>query len=247
MSTPIVSPPPPTAPPWVRRLATQRPDIVLMAPYLVYLLLLGVRDLLPYEWRPAAAVLRGVGGLYVVWLFRRYLPPLGRPHWVIAVGGGLFAAWGWVALQHWLNDAGLPRRLPLPLFPGDAAVVDPRSVLGAGTLFWADVISRITVAVVTVPVVEELFWRAFLLRALVRWDDFEKVPLGTFTWFSFLGTSLLSMLQHPDNWGVSIVCWMFFNAVFYWTRSIQCLIILHGVTNLALYTYVVRYADWMFW
>ena len=55
------------------------------------------------------------------------------------------------------------------------------------------------------------------------------------------------MVQHPDNWGVSVLCWMFFNGIFYWTRSILCLVILHGVTNLALYAYVVRYADWIFW
>ena len=242
--------PPPTSrpdPAWVVRLGGRRPDIVLMAPYLVYLVLLGVRDLLPYEWRPAAALLRGVGALWVVWLFRRYLPPWGRPHWTIAIAGGLFAAWGWVAVQHWLDAAGVPRRLPLPLFPGDPAVVDPRDIIGATTLFWADVVTRITVAVITVPIVEELFWRAFLLRAMVRWDDFEKVPLGTFTWFSFLGTSLLSTVQHPDNWGVSILCWMLFNAVFCWRKSLMCIMITHAITNFVLYVYVVRSGDWQFW
>ncbi len=229
------------------RLLRNRPDIVLMGPYLLYLLLLGVRDLLPYEYRPAAALLRGVGALVLVWLVRKHLPPWGRPCWGVAVLGGLVAAWGWVALHHWFTDLGVPRRLPLPIFPGEAVTVDPRDVVGASSAFRADVFTRIAVAVITVPVVEELFWRAFLLRALIRWDDFEKVPLGAFGWRAFIGTALLSTIQHPDHWAVSIPCWLFFNAVFYWTRSILCLVILHGVTNLALYSYVVAHGDWIFW
>ena len=104
-----------------------------------------------------------------------------------------------------------------------------------------------TVACTAVPVVEELFWRAFLLRALIDWQNFERIPLGTFTWLSFLGTAAISTLQHPDNWGVSVLCWMAFNAVFYWTRSILCLVLLHGFTNLALYLMVLRVGDWAFW
>jgi hypothetical protein len=105
-----------------------------------------------------------------------------------------------------------------------------------------------------VPVVEEVFWRGFLLRALIYWDRFEKVPLGTFTWVSFLGTSLLSTLEHPDNWGVSILCWFLYNGLMYWKKSILCLIITHGVTNLVLYLYVLYAAihagqtqAWLFW
>ena len=107
--------------------------------------------------------------------------------------------------------------------------------------------SSITRAVMIVPVVEELFWRGFILRAFVNWDRFDQVPLGRFTWMAFLGSSLLSVVQHPGNWGVSMVCWMLFNGLFYWRKSLLCLMITHGVTNLALYWYVVRTGDWQFW
>jgi CAAX prenyl protease-like protein len=95
--------------------------------------------------------------------------------------------------------------------------------------------------------VEELFWRGFILRAFVSWDRFDEVPWGKFTWLAFIGSSLLSTLQHPANWGVSIACWMLFNALFYWKKSLLCLMITHAVTNLALYIYVVRAGDWQFW
>ena len=38
-----------------------------------------------------------------------------------------------------------------------------------------------------------------------------------------------------------------FNGLMYWTRSIRCMILCHGITNLVLYLYVLAAKDWMFW
>ena len=227
------------------RLAAARPDVPFIAPLLVYLALLSLVYAVPPTWQPAVIGLRGLATLAVFWLLRHHLPPLGRPHWPIAILGGAVFAWGWVVGQHLLEQWGWGGRLPL--MPGEKTLADPRDELGAAHLFWATWSLRLIVACTAVPIAEELFWRGFLLRALINWHDFDRVPLGTFTWFSFLGTSLISTLQHPDNWGVSILCWMAFNAVFYWTRSLLCLILLHGFTNLVLYLVVLRVADWSFW
>ncbi len=228
----------------IDRLAAMRPDIVFTAPLMTYLLMLGVTVALPVTWQPVTIALRGVLSLVVVWLLRRHLPPWGKPHWVIAIVGGVVVAWGWIVGQYACDWLGVPGRLPV--YPGDKVVTDPRGVLGAGNLFWTTWWLRMLVAVVSVPVVEEIFWRGFLLRAMIDWQHFERIKLGTFTWSSFLGTALISTLQHPDNWVVSIFCWLVFNAVFYWTRSILCLVLLHGMTNLALYVLVVRVRDWSF-
>jgi len=240
---------------WVDRLARDRADIVLIAPMMVYLVLLALRDnVLPYEHRWLASLLRGVGGLWVVWLFRRHLPPWGRSHGLLAAAMGLLVAAGWYYGQYLFNALGVPQRLPLPVFAGEPELVDPRDTLGAGGLFWLTVVTRIGVASSTVAVVEELFWRAFLLRALISWSNFEKVPLGAFTWWSFLITSLLSTLEHPDNWAVSILCWFAFNALMYWKKSILFLVFVHGFTNLFLYIWVIlntvvwdNQSAWMFW
>jgi CAAX prenyl protease-like protein len=144
--------------------------------------------------------------------------------------------------------------MPIPLFPGDFELVDPRETLGTGGLFWTTVVTRILVASTTVAVVEEVFWRAFLLRALINWGEFEKVPLGTFAWRSFLLTALLSTLEHPDNWAISIPCWLAFNALMVWKKSVLFLILVHGLVNLFLYAWVILQAvqwgnssAWMFW
>jgi CAAX prenyl protease-like protein len=224
-----------------------RPDWALMGPFLIYLALLSLRDLLPANWTWLASIIRGVGGLAAVWLVRKHLPPWGRFFPIIALVAGALVAAGWVAGQHWFDGLGVPHNLPLPMFSGPVQVEDPRTVLGTGVLFWATVITRIAVACITVPLVEEIFWRGFLLRALINWEHFDRIPLGAFTWVSFLGTALLSTLEHPGNWLVSIFCWFAYNGLMYWKKSLSCLVLTHAVTNLVLYVYVVRWEDWLFW
>jgi CAAX prenyl protease-like protein len=236
-------------PAWVARLANRRPDFALMAPFMVYLALLPLNDWVPKSYMPIAIALRGIAGLAVFWMLRRHMPPLGKPHLLVGIVGGIFAAALWVGGEHLFDGitiAGWNLGGRLPIMPGQAEVVDPRADISTLS-WWSQAVLRITVASTTVPVVEEIFWRAFLLRALIDWDHFERVPLGKFTLFSFLVTSLLSTLQHPDNWAISIFCWFFYNGLMYWKKSVLCLMIAHGVTNLVLYVYVIAYEDWMFW
>lgn len=228
----------------VDRYATERPDLPYMIPFMAFLLLLPLNDLLPYHWRPLAIALRGAVPMYAFWIFRRHYPPLGKPHWVISIVVGVLVALGWVYGQHFLNgihvgDHSLGGRFFL--FPGQPHADDPRVTPYAisQVSWWSQAVLRILVSCTTVGVVEEIFWRAFLLRALIDWDRFYRIPLGTFTWVSFLGTTLLSMLEHPDNWGVSLGCWVVYNGLMYWKKSVLCLILTHNITNLVLYTWVV--------
>lgn len=246
----------------ISRLVAAEPRVPWMGPYMAYLALMFAVDFAPKEdhYRHAAILLHLVGASWATWIFRRHWLPLGKPRLVLAGAVGLFAAWMWVAGQHWLETITLggvnlggtfsfgmsfPFVKIVPLDP--ASVTNVAADFSSAGSFWTHVVLKITRAVTIVPVVEELFWRGFILRAFVNWDRFETVPVGQFTWVAFVGSSLLSVVQHPANWGVSILCWLLFNGLFYYTRSLTCLMITHGVTNLALYVYVVRAGDWRFW
>ncbi len=235
---------------WADRLGGRRPDIPLIAPMFVYLLLLAGRDALPADWHWIANIVRGIGALLVVWLYRDRLPPWGRAHVPLAIPCAILIALGWYYGQLAFNALGVPQKIPLPFFSGEIEAVDPRTKLaeaggfwislwGVDAVFWLNAITRVAVATVTVAFVEELFWRGFLLRALIDWDAFERVPLGAFSWRSFLGTSLLSTLEHPFNWLVSIPCWFAFNGLMYWKKSLLFLVWVHGLTNLVLYAWVL--------
>jgi len=224
---------------------------------MAYLLLMMLTDFFPDSLSAVAIVLHVGGAAWATWLVRRHWPPWGKAHLLTAVVVGLLAAWMWAAGQHWLDGLAvgghhLGESLSLSSSPpfitlAPVKVVDVGVRFPTGGQLWTHVILKITRAVTIVPVVEELFWRGFILRAFVSWDRFAQVPMGQFGWFAFLGSSLLSVAQHPANWGVSIACWMLFNGLFYWRKSLLCLMITHGVTNLALYCYVVRAGDWRFW
>ena len=101
--------------------------------------------------------------------------------------------------------------------------------------------------VIIVPLVEEIFWRGFLLRYLID-DDFLDVPVGTFSWLSFGIVTGGFTLEHtfPD-WPAAILTGMLFNLVAYRTRSLSACVLTHAVTNLLLGLYVMRTGQWGFW
>jgi len=106
-------------------------------------------------------------------------------------------------------------------------------------------VSRIAGAVIVVPLMEELFWRSFLLRYIID-KNFERVQMGTFTWISFLFSVVLFGLEHNYVYA-GIMAGLFYNLLLYKTRSIAQCVLAHAVTNLALAIYVVKTGMWHFW
>jgi len=127
---------------------------------------------------------------------------------------------------------------------GESQGFDPTPI-GADLTRNLLIMFRIAGAAILVPVMEELFWRSFLLRYIVS-NDFDKVRLGTFTWSSFLIGAVLFGLEHHLVLA-GIMAGMAYSLLLYRTRSIMQCILAHGVTNLALGCYVLAYGAWQFW
>ncbi len=119
------------------------------------------------------------------------------------------------------------------------------NVLGMSLISVVLVSFRLIGASLIVPVFEELFWRSFVLRYIVN-PKFENVPLGKFTWMSFIVTSILFGLEH-NLWLAGIMAGVAYTLLFYYTRSLLTVILAHGVTNLLLGVYVVSTENWQFW
>ena len=105
--------------------------------------------------------------------------------------------------------------------------------------------SRLVGAALLVPIMEELFWRSFLIRYLIG-PDFSKVPIGQFTWASCVITVVLFGLEH-NLILAGMVAGLAYNLLFYYTRSIFHCILAHAVTNLLLGIYVLQTGHWHFW
>lgn len=101
-------------------------------------------------------------------------------------------------------------------------------------------------AAVIVPIIEELFWRAWLMRWLIK-PDFESVPLGTYERRSFWIVAVLFALEHGPYWDVGLIAGIIYNGWMIRTKSLGDLILAHGITNLLLSLYVIFFRQWQYW
>lgn len=100
---------------------------------------------------------------------------------------------------------------------------------------------------IVVPLLEEIFWRGYLLRFVIS-QDFRSVPFGTFTWGSFAIVSVGFCLEHGfSDWPAAILAGMLYNWVAYRTRSLSACVLAHAVTNLLLGFYILQTRQWGFW
>jgi len=101
-------------------------------------------------------------------------------------------------------------------------------------------------AVIIVPIVEELFWRGWLMRWLIN-TDFRKVPLGRYAPFSFWATAVLFASEHGPYWDVGLLTGLIYNAWMIRSKSVSSCILVHAVTNALLSIYVIATAQWQYW
>lgn len=101
-------------------------------------------------------------------------------------------------------------------------------------------------AVVIVPIVEELFWRGWLMRWLID-PEFEKVPLGKYAPSSFWIVAVLFASEHGPYWDVGLAAGILFSLWMIRTRTLGDLILAHAVANLSLSAYVIAAGKWEYW
>jgi CAAX prenyl protease-like protein len=105
---------------------------------------------------------------------------------------------------------------------------------------------RLTESAVLVPILEELFWRGWLMRWLID-PDFENVPMGRYQALSFWVTALLFAAEHGPYWDVGLLAGIIYNWWIVRTRNLGDCMLAHGVTNLLLGVYVLVLNQWQYW
>jgi len=177
----------------------------------------------------------------VLWFIARPVIDLRVRHWgaTLAIGSAVFAVW--IA-----PDLLIKGYRHFWLFENKLLPKVATSLTTAGLLSWPVLTLRLIRAVVIVPIVEELFWRAWLMRWIID-PDFEKVPLGKFTAQSFWIVALLFASEHGPYWDVGLAAGVIYNWWMVRTRSVGDLILAHALTNFALSVYVIAFGKWEYW
>jgi len=104
---------------------------------------------------------------------------------------------------------------------------------------------RLFGAAIIVPIMEELFWRSFILRYTIS-SDFSTVKLGTYAPLSFLATLVLFGLEH-HLWLAGMMAGAAYSLLLYRTGQLWPVIFAHGTTNLLLGAHVLLKAEWFWW
>lgn len=110
----------------------------------------------------------------------------------------------------------------------------------------AFIVVRIFGSVILVPILEELFWRGWLMRWLIS-PDFRKVALGSYTPLSFWATALLFASEHGSYWEVGLLTGIIYNWWMIRTKNLANCILAHAVTNGCLAAYVIGWKQWQYW
>jgi CAAX prenyl protease-like protein len=210
----------------------------------VFLALLALHSVLPLK-DVTDQILRVTVMTAVLWfvVFRRDGPVIDlRVRYLVttlAIGIAVFVVWIAPDLlikgyrHFWLFDNGVV---------GKAATSFESPV----TLSWTVLALRLIRAVIIVPIVEELFWRAWLMRWLID-NDFEKVPLGKYSAQAFWIVAALFASEHGSYWDVGLAAGIIYNWWMVRTRSLGDLILAHAVTNGILGAYVIAFGKWEYW
>jgi CAAX prenyl protease-like protein len=103
--------------------------------------------------------------------------------------------------------------------------------------------------VIIVPLVEEIFWRGYLMRYVGAGErDWKQVPFGEHSWQTYgLVTGLVMLAHQPvDYFGAFL-----WGSLVYWVavqrRSLAACVFMHAIGNLLLGLYVMNTRQWGFW
>ncbi|MEY2479756.1 MAG: protease family protein [Verrucomicrobiota bacterium] len=212
-------------------------------PMLAFLVLLGLNDLLkktggafwlpsPQYWiYPAQTI---ICGSLLIFFWREY--SFKWPARILfAAAIALVVFFCWIAPQQIFHFA--------PRLEG----FNPGVFAAGSSAYWATIALRFLRLVVVVPLLEEIFWRGFLLRYLID-ENFAAVPFGKFTWLSFSVVTIAFCLAHSvADYPAALIAGAFYNFVAYRTKSLASCVLSHAITNLLLGLWIMRTGQWGFW
>jgi CAAX prenyl protease-like protein len=210
--------------------ATENPTAVYLLPFLLILL----------AGMIARAVSSGFEQLYVLRL--------------VAAAAAL--AWGWPKLRAlswrcswrgplagvavfalWILAARLLTRssaMPAAL----AAMSSPARTL------W--ITARVTAAVITVPLAEELAFRGYLMRRIAA-ADFETVRFGSVGATALIVSAVAFGIGHGTLWLAGVAAGLIYGAVLMRTERFGEAVVAHVTTNALLAAYVLLWGQWQLW
>lgn len=212
-------------------------------PFAIYILFLALGDVLTPivtqlgihpRWLYIVRIITVIAAL--IYFLRNYVELKNRP----PLQDFLYAAVsGFIVFLIWI--------LPYPTWlvaGADTTVVNPTLGLSdMESMLWLS--TRIMGAALVVPIMEELFWRSYLMR---RYDnqDFLKVNPETISGFAYVGSACLFALEH-NLWLAGLFAGLVYGELYKTYKNLWIPIFAHAVTNGVLGIWVMYTGNWQYW
>ena len=222
---------------------SQNPILPRVIPFALYILFLALNDsLVPFldgmhlddKWLYVLRVLLTSSMLVFFWKSYQelsHLPKLNEIVVGVLVGVLIFAIW----------------ILPYPTWAKlgqDVTTFNPYTeVSSQQALFWLT--TRIMGAALVVPVMEELFWRSFIMRWLDK-KDFISLSPHTISTFAIIASSGLFALEH-HLWLAGFIAGICYAMLYIKYKNLWITIFAHAITNGILGIWVVQTGQWQYW
>lgn len=199
----------------------------------------------PVQTVVCGALLLFFRGQYTFRPFRGYL---------LATVLGVVGIAVWILPGHLFHSAqsrGSPDEGAIPWlgFVARQEGFDP-SLFESSPLWYAVVVAfRFARLVVIVPLVEEIFWRGFLMRYVIAGDrPFQSVAFGRHHWLSFgITTGAFVLVHQKEDWLGALVFGSLMYLLCVRCKSLGACVWMHAVSNLLLGIYVLKTRQWGFW
>lgn len=111
---------------------------------------------------------------------------------------------------------------------------EPELIFGENTVaIVVEYVFRFARAALIVPIVEELFWRGYLMRWCINRDFPQNVPLGQGSWVSYVVVTAAFMFAHnPVDYAGAFVYGSIAYLLVIRTKCLLPVILMHAVANL---------------
>ncbi|ABE50297.1 CAAX prenyl protease-related protein [Methylobacillus flagellatus] len=217
------------------------PILSRVAPFALYMLFMAVVDLVvriglvDADTRWLYGIKVGLVALLLWYLRKQYvelqgLAALGARSWLSAIAVGMLVFIAWINL-----DA------PWMLIGDQSEGFDPGSGPDARLLM----ATRVMGAALVVPLMEELFWRSFLMRWIHN-QHFLNVDPRQVSVLALLVSSALFAIEHTE-WFAGLVAGLAYGLLYIRSGKIWLPIIAHAVTNGILGLWIIYTGNWHYW
>jgi uncharacterized protein len=220
-----------------------RSAVARVAPFAVFMALLIVRSQAPADgswgfdaqWLYGLSVLAAAALLAWWWceygeLARQTLPDAREALIAIAAGAAVFLLW--IHLDAPWMTIGTPSAPFKPL-------------TASGAIDGPQVAIRLAGAALLVPLMEELFWRSFLMRWIEQ-PIFQGVAPQRVGVRAVLLSTFVFTLAHT-LWLAAAIAGIVYALLYIKTGKLWVAVIAHAVTNAALGVWVIASGNWQFW